>query len=116
MMANKMRDRLVELMKEASYYLDVTDVVCNRVADHLIENGVIVPPCKVGQQVWYLRNKTEIITSKIEKIILKQGGLYIKLSCNSFYETSCNSIGKTIFFSVQELEQKLKEMRGGNDS
>ena len=46
-MQNEMRDRLVELLKEASYYLDEQDVVCNRVADHLIENDVVpVVRCK----------------------------------------------------------------------
>ena len=46
-MANEMRDRLVELLKEASYYLDEQDVVCNRVADHLIASNVVpVVRCK----------------------------------------------------------------------
>lgn len=47
-----MRDRLVGLLKEASYYLDEQDVVCNRVADHLIANGVIVLPCKFGDKIY----------------------------------------------------------------
>ena len=51
-MQNDMKDRLVELLKEASYYLDEQDVVCNRVADHLIENDVIVLPCKINDTVY----------------------------------------------------------------
>ena len=43
-MQSEMRDRLVEMLKTASYYLDKQDVLCNRIADHLLANGVIVPP------------------------------------------------------------------------
>ena len=111
-MANEMRDRLVELLQEAhykwTYSMDNFENVC---ADHLIESGVIVPPCKVGQTVWFIRNK-ELIETCVEKIILKHGGLYIKLCCNSMYETACNSIGKTVFLTKEEAKQKLNEMRG----
>ena len=43
-----MRNRLIELLSGKS--LDtVADVEC--VVDHLLANGVIVPPCKVGDKV-----------------------------------------------------------------
>ncbi len=79
-------------------------------ADELLANGVILPPCKVGQTVWFIRNKTEVIATCIEKIILKHGGLYIKLCHNSMYETTCRSIGKTVFLTKEEAEEKLKEL------
>ena len=72
---------------------------------------IIVPPCKVGQTVWFIRNKTEIIATAVEKIISKHGGLYLKLCHNSMYETTCRSIGKTVFLTKEEAEQKLKELK-----
>lgn len=43
-----MRERLIELLKnEQSRYSE-------DIADYLLANGVIVPPCKVGDTVWEL--------------------------------------------------------------
>ena len=71
-MQNEMRDRLVELLYEARngqevYFNDSllkgethSKSLNEFIADHLIENGVIVLPCKVGDYciyddvVWYV--------------------------------------------------------------
>ena len=51
-----MRDRLIELLKQADEYAsakmitDYEDAIQDN-ADHLIANGVIVPPCKVGDYI-----------------------------------------------------------------
>lgn len=114
-MQNEMRDRLIQLITNSEI-----DFLCSPnkthfptfLADHLIENGVIVPPCKVGQTIWFIRDE-KIIETKVEKIVLKNKGVYLKLGCNAMYETSCNSIGKTVFLTREEAEQKLK---GGADN
>lgn len=73
------------------------------------KSKVIELPCKVGEFCWFIRNN-KIIKTTVEKIVLKEKGrLYLKLSCNSLYETSCRSIGKTVFFTYEEAEQALKE-------
>ena len=84
--------------------------ISSHIADHLLADGWIRPPCKVGQTVWFIRNKTEIIATCVEKIILKHGGLYIKLSHNSLYETTCRSIGKTVFLSREDAEKALETL------
>ncbi len=76
------------------------------VASDLLNEGVFVPPCKVGQTVWFIRNG-KIEETKVEKIVLKEGGLYLKLSCNSVYETTCRRIGKTVFFNKKDAEEIL---------
>ena len=116
-----MRDRLIELCEniilscKASLCadcehnnIDYPNCMGVHFTDHLLANGVIVPLVSVGQTVWFIRNKTEIITTCVEKVILKHGGLYIKLCCNSMYETTCNSIGKTVFLSREEAEKALE--------
>lgn len=67
-------------------------------------------PCKVGTQVFFLRDKN-IIETSVEKIIFKGKGCYIKLKCNAMYETSCQSIGKTVFFTRESAEKALAERR-----
>ena len=113
------RERLICLLSEYDFDSTFCNIcersfddcaVCGseRLADYLLANGVIVPPCKLGDTVWFIRNN-EIIETCVEKIILKHGGLYIKLCCNSMYETTCNSIGKTVFLTREEAEKALKE-------
>lgn len=88
----------------------------SEVADHLISNGVTVFPCKPGDPVWFVgtsntnRLKAGVIETTVEKLILKSGGIYMKLSCNAMYETSCRSIGKSVFFSKEEAEAALARL------
>lgn len=100
-----MRDRLIELIHDSDYSLDSV-----RLADYLIANSVIVPPCKVGQIVWLVRDG-KIEETTVEKIVLKDKGLYLKLLCNSFYETTCRSIGKTVFLTRKEAENALERSK-----
>lgn len=65
-------------------------------------------PCKVGTPVFFLRDQN-IIETSVEKIIFKGKGCYIKLKCNAMYETSCQSIGKTVFFTRESAEKALAE-------
>jgi hypothetical protein len=79
------------------------------------QGKLLILPCKVGDKVWFIREisvKRELIETEVEKVISKKGRIYIQLSCNSFYETSCNSIGKTVFFSKAEAEAALEKMKG----
>lgn len=72
-------------------------------------------PCKVGDTVWFVgtsninRLKLGVIETTVEKLVLKAGGTYMKLACNAVYETSCRSIGKTVFFTREAAEQALAE-------
>lgn len=50
-----MRDRLKYLIKDAAYNKGC--VSWDELADYLIANGVIVPPCKVGDTVYVIATK-----------------------------------------------------------
>ena len=65
-------------------------------------------PVELGQKVWILRNSWKIQEATVEKIILKKSGLFVKLSCNASYETSCSTLGKNWFLSLEEAEKFLK--------
>ena len=47
-----MRERLIELIAESALKGDYTYIP--DVADYLLENGVIVPPCKVGDTLYVI--------------------------------------------------------------
>lgn len=69
-------------------------------------------PCNIGKTVYFIRN-SKIIETAVEKIVIKKNGIYLKLSCNAMYETSCKSIGKTVFFDREEAEKALEEKQNG---
>lgn len=67
-------------------------------------------PCKVGDTVWFIRpleRKPKIEEAIVEKIGIRKRGMYLKLSCNSMYETAASSIGKSVFLSREEAERAL---------
>lgn len=107
------RDRLVEILQDTlhEWECDVSIRTLTEITEHLIANGVICPPCKVGQIVWLVRDG-KIEETTVEKIVLKDKGLYLKLLCNSFYETTCRSIGKTVFLTREEAEKALERSKG----
>lgn len=104
-----MRDRLIELIAEAH---DLEDLgidffdIDGYIADHLLENGVIVPPCKVGDKLYIVATVSEKV---IECTII---GIWIYddvCSVITDYGTIHNdSLGKSVFFTKEEAEQALK--------
>lgn len=66
-------------------------------------------PCNIGKTVYFIRNN-KIIDTEVEKIVIKKNGIYLKLACNTMYETSCKSIGKTVFFDRKEAEKVLRAL------
>lgn len=64
-------------------------------------------PVEVGQKIWRIVDG-KITETFVEKLVVKAGGLYMNLACNYIYETSCRSIGKTVFLSKEEAKECLK--------
>lgn len=73
------RDRLIELIVQANElcsnkdcaeceYLNNDRILCDtyNIADYLLANGVIVPPCKVGQKVWLINNPTLDLINRLQ--------------------------------------------------
>lgn len=119
-MQNEMRDRLIKLIKKVPYGVSVGATFeqhfCEKVADHLIENGVILPPCKVGDTVYsiiaecnapynYCPYNGGYGTTRCDKEPCKA---YVKES--KFDVSDLENIGKTVFLTREEAEKKLEEM------
>lgn len=111
-MQNKTRNRLIEFLSGKS--IDTAEDV-EVVVDHLIKNGVIVLPCKVGDTVYRIIPKCNAPynycpynggygTARCDKEPCKA---YIKEI--SFSISDIENIGKTIFLTKEEAEKALKE-------
>lgn len=106
------------------YSCDIPDNDCAKrdseaLTDYLLDNGVIVPPCKVGNKVWMtlelLKGGEEIIESRCVKItIISDRQIVYSMHINEraigntleFYN---DDFGKTVFLTQEEAEKALKE-------
>lgn len=119
-----MRERLIELIRGARKTTKGANCDLEReglFADYLLANGVIVPPCKVGDTVYaiYLDYPTEkrIYEAIVDEIYLSQkpslsaGYIVIRdWRFNSRKALLFEHFGKTVFLTREEAEQAL---RGG---
>lgn len=118
-MQNEMRDRLVELLNfvqckaECCSALDggrcgdldnLDRCQIETIADHLLENGVIVPPCKVGDTVYQIDDE-RVYELKVKNVI---------------YDTPCiafdsRAVGNGLIFLTKEQAEKALKEREIND-
>ena len=128
-----MRERLIELWKTRQphgqkwdYYENgqsVETVSNDKLADYLIANGVIVPPCKVGGMVYaFCKDFGVVLPYFVENLNI---GFMDKNRNYWTFEANCHSeetdelldeidfdledIGKTVFLTREEAEKALKE-------
>lgn len=103
-MQNDMRDRLVEIIEQSGMLEG--KIRSGIVADELIANGVIIPPCKVGDKVYaFSYPRTDIIVIDEETV---EDCHFIVETDECYYDE--RDIGRTIFLTKDQAEQKLKEL------
>ena len=109
------RYRLIELILQGENEADKKGIAnCQMynlekakiIAEYLIANGVIVPPCKVGDTVWHKEEGYLLDSYKIKFI-------YNDMAASNISRDllfSVEDIGKTVFLTKEEAEEKLKEL------
>ena len=137
------RERLIELMSNSGCSADLETY--QDLADYLLANGVIVPPCKVGDTVYVITDCSHIMmyfdndyltgTGAIEcpfedvcnftdcnddnTQVLETYVNYMGIEDGDKWYFRCehinrandfNEIGKTVFLTKEQAEQKLKEL------
>lgn len=56
-----MRERLMDLLIEAKKAEPDDAVWSEFLVDYLIEHGVLVPPCKIGDDVWWIDHDNDAV-------------------------------------------------------
>lgn len=127
-----MRDRLIELIKRDNCmnplfcsskckYAESDDCHSERLADLILADGWIRPPCKVGDKTFLLLEKIkggyDIVESQCVRIVADEHSTTYSmyLACEAIGNTlefGCEDFGKTVFLTREEAEQKLKEGKG----
>lgn len=109
-----MRDRLIELIESARYWGANTSV---EIADHLLAEGVIVPPVKVGRWVWYVSKyagcvmSIQVISYEITSCGISHFGCWGGDFTPTRFEEE--AIGKTVFLTREEAEKALERSENG---
>ena len=111
------RDRLIELIQSAAG--GCARHLAEKIADYLIANGVIVPPCKVGDLVYVVRRKSKrnkggywnsiCFTKNVMQMAIKDGTAYI--DCKQATKTDFALVGKTVFLTREEAEKALERRK-----
>ena len=117
-----MRDRLIELIDAFFEKVDVeewySEELDEALADHLLAEGVIVPPAKIGQtcfQPYFYRK--DIDECRVSSITQKADGSFkirlTNLQEKWVFEITPDEIGKTIFLTREEAEKALERSEDG---
>lgn len=122
-----MRDKLIELIRKAKKNTKGANCDLERemlFVDYLLENGVIVLPCKAGDTVYYLSGKYEkqgrkkvyvefVDKAEVDNIVIGQKGVPQIDVCNDENEwtmfDSKDDLGRILFLTREEAEQALKK-------
>lgn len=122
------RDKLIKLITKAhiewlqkEYDHETNKSVAEYLADYLLANGVIVPPCKVGQTVYKVVNdkrvkkpyECEVVGfwySEDENCNNVHLVRYVNGAFDCSFSVPFADFGKTVFLTKEEAEEKLKEL------
>lgn len=129
-----MRDRLIELISKAREECTSTscfqceyqdkempkDCVPRLIADHLIANGVIVPPCKVGDNLYVISQMKDkrilpfINTYKVTSVSIRKNGFVVYHEMDGYIKIFKQSdFGKTVFLTKAEAEKFMIDTKDG---
>ena len=128
------RERLIELIVQSTYKCDSTD--CNRckywntndcgaarIADKILSDGWIRPPCKVGTEIFGLfdnddEQRKEIYEGKVLCYSLDENNLLwarMRYKNGLTYWHTIDDFGKTVFLTREEAEKALAERNLNNE-
>lgn len=91
-----MRDKLIDILMSKPYGQSSYE----EFADYLLANGVIVPPCKLGQTVYWL-DDGKIKQGEVFEISLHSDGLLV--------HTGTQYCLERVFLTREEAEKALAE-------
>ena len=115
-----MKDKLIELMYKEFKELTMdgdwkfTEML-GGVADYLLANGVIVPPCKVGDTVYCIVEGFDVVMEGHIRQLIVAEGIFIDCVIRGYFNQVFHSskIGKNVFLTKEEA---VKEMEQRNET
>ena len=109
-----MRDRLIEILSKPIYPKEGVNLA-EVIADYLLDNGVIVPPCKVGYTVYSIVEGIDLVlVGEVYGYVVGQEHFVFRSTRKGYFALDFTEIdiGKTVFLAREEAEKALAERRG----
>lgn len=109
------KERITEILKAYTkkHNISASVVILEEYAEELLANGVIVPPCKVGDKIYCLfkhcdHTETEVIEVEIDTFEIHKDYTIINGYCGAHcYRYFTHEVGKTVFLTKEEAEKEL---------
>ena len=112
-----MNERLVELLMHTEAYTAAEEEYARKQAkykaNYLLANGVIVPPCNVGDKVYRISGNLrgeKIYKGAVDQIVVRDDNRVVFYVYGHPLHFTEYDIGKTVFLSREEAEAKLREV------
>ena len=100
------REKLVELIFDSlCRHIDKSCKLAENIADDLISNGVIVPPCEAGDFVYDIADG-EIYKTKVLSLVYFGSGKWACRTVSCFPDIE--EFGSRIFLTLEEAEKAIK--------
>lgn len=110
---DKMHKDICEAVKKNHKYSskeNKTSSLTEIIADYLLNNGVTVLPCKVGDTVYFIKSLFSFMPApkaeKIRKVEIIEGEMIFRTETRTFNEKAIND---TVFFEKESTEKALRE-------
>lgn len=112
-----MREKLIELLIDGlgeseiltHMYGEPMGTDFQKFADYLLENGVVMLPCKVGDTVYYpYKYHNKVLKHKVKQIIINDKGKWLDVGVMWF---SFEDIGTAVFLTCEEAEKALERSK-----
>ena len=107
-----MRNRLIESLFKTG--MVENRIRCSIIADEILADGWVRPPCKVGDTVYvisrYYTGFWKIYKCNIDSITIYEKNTFLSMSAKGKYTfgEEVSQIGKNVFFTREAANQKLK--------
>lgn len=103
------RERLIEILRVPIYpHLDADPAEV--VADYLLDNGVTVLPCNVGDKIYYIDRYTgKIDEDTVKFLTITKNGVKPILTYHNIKFWDFYVLGKTAFLTKDEAEATLHQ-------
>ena len=113
------KERLTNIIHNAqNKYLNLLKFESSILADYLLANGVILPPCKFLQKCFVIptieNNLSDITETKCIGFSLSHDSYNANLITdkNKLYQPCFGAFGKTVFLTREEAEKALERSKG----
>lgn len=109
-----MRDRLIEILSKPIYPKEGVNLA-EVIADYLLDNGVIVPPCKVGDTVYSIvEGISFVLVGEVYEYVVGREHFVFRSTRKGYFTLDFTEIdiGKTVFLTREEAKKALAERIG----